>query len=237
MTRAEAIRRLGLLLLALGLLVAATLLFVPRDAERIRSAVDDAGAWAPLGFIVVTALLTVGFFPYPIVAAAGGLLFGTLPGAALALTGELIGAMAAFAFARTAGRRQVERLAGRRWRAALEAISRRGFAAVLLVRVLPGLPRHPANYAFGVTQVGAGAFLVGTALGTAPRTLAYSALGGTLGNLRSTESILAVSGLVAFGLLGIWLAARDPELRAVLRGRRAGGAPEGSDTPSGVGKF
>lgn len=232
MTRDDAIRRLALLLLGLGLLVAAMLLFVPRDAERIRATVDDAGVWAPALFLLATAVLTIAFFPYPVVAAAGGLLFGVPLGAALALVGELLGATASFFFARTVGRRQAERLASGTWQRVLDAVARRGFAAVLLFRVMPGLPRHPANYGFGLTGVAFLAFLAATALGTAPRTLAYAALGGTLGDLRSTESILAVTGLVAFGLLGLWLAARDPELRALLRRRR--GAP---DDASGVGKF
>ncbi len=93
----------------------------------------------------------------------------------------------------------------------------RGFSAVLLVRVVPGVPRHPANRAFGLTAVGIAAFVAATALGTAPRALGYAALGGTLGDFSSAESIVAVGGLAAFGALGLWLAARDRELRAVIR--------------------
>lgn len=221
MARGDAIRRLALLVLGLGVLLALALLAVPRDASRIRDAVDEAGAWAPVAYVVATAALTIAFFPYPIVAAAGGLLFGVALGAPLALLGEVIGASAAFAFARRTGRGPTERLASPRLAHALEVLARRGFAAVLLVRVLPGLPRHPANYAFGLTAVPFWAFLAGTILGTAPRTLAYSALGGTLGDLRDPTSVAAVAGLVAFGALGIWLAARDPELRALTR--RGGG--------------
>jgi uncharacterized membrane protein YdjX (TVP38/TMEM64 family) len=219
--RRDAIRRLLLLALGLGALLALTLLLVPRDPGRIQAAVDDAGAWAPVAYVAVTAVLTVAFFPYPVVAGAGGLLFGVVAGAPLALLGEVLGASAAFLFARGAGRAQAERLAGPRLRHGLEVLARRGFAAVLLVRVLPGLPRHPANYAFGLTGVSFAAFVAGTTLGTAPRTLAYAALGGSLGDLRSPESISAVALLVVFGLLGLWLAARDPELRALTRRRAA----------------
>ena len=82
---------------------------------------------------------------------------------------------------------------------------------------------HPANYAFGLTAVSVRAFAAATLLGTAPRALAYSALGGTLGNLSSPVSLAAVSGLAAFGALGLWLAARDPELREALRSLRSSG--------------
>jgi uncharacterized protein (TIGR03382 family) len=59
------------------------------------------------------------------------------------------------------------------------------------------------------SAVGLLAFAAATALGTAPRAFAYAALGGTLGDLRSTESIVAVSVLVPFGLLGLALLARE----------------------------
>jgi uncharacterized membrane protein YdjX (TVP38/TMEM64 family) len=63
-------------------------------------------------------------------------------------------------------------------------------------------------------------FVSATALGTAPRALGYAALGGTLGDLSSPESIAAVVGLAAFGALGLWLGVRDPQLDALLRRRR-----------------
>ena len=212
------LRLLGLVafLVAVGV---AGLLLVPRDVDRIRDAVDSAGALAPLAFVAAGALLTVAFFPFPVVAAAGGVLFGVAAGAALSVLAETLGATAALLIARYGARDSVERIAPPRLAAILDAVARRGFAAVLLVRVLPGVPRHPANYAFGLTAVALGVFVAATALGTAPRALGYSALGGTLGDLTSPESIAAVGGLAAFGLLGLWLAARDPELRDALRGR------------------
>ena len=48
-----------------------------------------------------------------------------------------------------------------------------------------------------------------TALGTAPRAFAYTALGGSLGNLRSPEAAIAVAVLVVMGALGLLLVARD----------------------------
>lgn len=196
------------------------MLLVPRDADRIREGVEGAGAAAPLAFVAAGALLTVAFFPFPVVAAAGGLLFGVAAGTALAVLAETLGATLALLLARYGARDWATRMAGPRLTAVLDGVARRGFPAVLLVRVLPGVPRHPANYAFGLTAVGLGAFVPATVLGTAPRALGYAALGGTLGDLTSPESIAAVAGLVALGALGLWLAARDPELREVLRVRR-----------------
>jgi uncharacterized membrane protein YdjX (TVP38/TMEM64 family) len=215
--------RLVAFVLLLAAVFVTTLVVVPRDPERIRAEVDDAGALAPVAFVVAGALLTMAFFPFPVAAAAGGLLFGVAEGTALAVAAETLGATGALLVARYAARDAAARAAGRRLTAVLDAVARRGFSAVLLVRVLPGVPRHPANYAFGLTDVALVAFVAATVLGTTPRALGYAALGGTLGDLTSPESIAAVAGLIAFGALGVWLAARDPELRTSLREARRRG--------------
>jgi uncharacterized membrane protein YdjX (TVP38/TMEM64 family) len=212
----------ALLAVLLAILLVAGLLLVPHDADRLREAVDAAGALAPLAFLAGGAGLTLAFFPFPVVAAAGGLLFGVAAGTVLSVAAETLGAACAFVLARHGARAWASRLAGPRLTAVLAGIARRGFSAVLLARVLPGVPRHPANYAFGLTEVALRTFVAASVLGTAPRALGYATLGGTLGDLTSPASLAAVGGLAALGVLGIWLAGRDPELRDALRAVRAG---------------
>ena len=79
------------------------------------------------------------------------------------------------------------------------------------------MPRDVANYASALTRVGFGAFTAATLIGIAPRAFAYTALGGSLGNFDSTESIVAIATLVAMGVLGLVLVRRD----LVSRGRQA----------------
>jgi uncharacterized membrane protein YdjX (TVP38/TMEM64 family) len=78
----------------------------------------------------------------------------------------------------------------------------------LYARILSGVPRDIANYAFGLTRVAIGAFALATLIGIAPHAFAYSALGGSLGRLDSTESIVAIATLVGMGVLGLVLALR-----------------------------
>jgi uncharacterized membrane protein YdjX (TVP38/TMEM64 family) len=52
-------------------------------------------------------------------------------------------------------------------------------------------------------------FVAATAIGVAPRAFAYTALGGTLGDLRSPQAIVAVAVLVVMALVGLAFAARD----------------------------
>lgn len=184
-------------------------MLVARSPSEIGRAAGGAGAWAPLAFVALCVALTLAFFPFPLVAAAGGLLFGTLDGTLLSILGGTIGALLAFAIAHHGAGDWIQPLAGERLRRLLDAIERRGFAAVLYARIVPGVPRDLANYAFGLTRVGIGAFASATIIGIAPRAFAYSALGGSLGSFDSTESVLAITTLVGLGAVGLILVRRD----------------------------
>ena len=209
--RARAIVRLAAFAVALAVVFAAVLVLVVRSQQEIERTADGAGAWAPIAFVALSVGLTLALFPFPLVAAAGGVLFGTLEATLLTILGAGIGALLAFLIARHVAGDAIRPLVERRQRllALLETVERRGFVAVLYARILPGVPRDLANYAFGLTRVGTGAFVAATVLGIAPRTFAYCALGGSLGNLDSTESVVAIATLVAIGVLGLVLVRRD----------------------------
>ena len=209
------IARLAVFALVLAAVFVAVLALVARSPEEIGRAADGAGAWAPIAYVALCAGLTLAFFPFPLVAAAGGVLFGTLEGTVLSILGGSIGAVLAFLLARYGASASVQALVGDRLARLQDAIERRGFVAVLYARIVPGVPRDLANYAFGLTRVGIGAFTAATVIGIAPRAFAYTALGGSLGSFDSTESVLAIATLVAMGLLGLALLRMD-----VMRSRR-----------------
>ena len=197
--------------LAAFVLVALT---VAHDTDSVRETVDGAGAWAPLAFVGLGALLTVAFFPFPVTAAAAGLLFGILEATLLALLAETLGATIAFLIARRVGGDAIGVVAPKRLTFLLEAIERRAFVTVLYIRIFPGVPRHPANYLCGVAGIPLVPFVAATLIGTAPRAYAYVALGGSLSNpFGSPQAFAAAATLLVMGLLGVFLVRRD------LRGR------------------
>ena len=81
--------------------------------------------------------------------------------------------------------------------------------SVLYARIAPGVPYTVVNYAAGLTRIPLLVFAAATALGTAPRAFAYTALGGSLGNLRSPEAAIAVAVLVVMGSIGLALLYRE----------------------------
>jgi uncharacterized membrane protein YdjX (TVP38/TMEM64 family) len=195
--------RLGAL--AVGLVAAFALVagFGDLSAGRVRDWVQDAGVWAPVAFVAISAALTVAFFPGPLLAGASGLLFGTALGFPLSLTAAVLGASAAFLIARAVGRDAAERVAGPRVGALREAVGRRGFLAVLYARILPGVPYSLVNYGAGLTTIPLRVFAAATALGAAPRAFAYTALGGSLDDLGSPEAIVAIAVLVVMAAGGL----------------------------------
>jgi uncharacterized membrane protein YdjX (TVP38/TMEM64 family) len=183
------------------------------SAERVRGWVEDAGLWAPVVFVLLSASLTVAFFPGPLLAGASGLLFGTAAGFPLSLCAAVLGASAAFLIARSIGRDAAERLAGPRVRRVSVAVERRGFLAVLYARILPGVPYNLVNYGAGLTRIPLPVFAAATALGAAPRAFAYTALGGSLDDLGSPEAIVAIAVLVVMALGGLVALRRDQRAR------------------------
>ena len=207
--RRSALVRIGGLAVVAALAFAVAILLIGRSIEDVRLAVDGAGSWAPVLYVALVTVLTCAFFPFPLMAAAGGLLFGVAEGTALSVLGGSLGALLAFALARTVAGEAVTALAGERLARLERAVAERGFVAVLYARIFPGVPRDLSNYAFGLTRVGVVAFAAATVVGIAPRAYAYVALGGLLGSFDSTQSIVAIGLLVGMGLLGLVLVRAD----------------------------
>src|SRR3954447_13245006 len=173
------------------------------SAERVRGWVDGYGAAGPLVFIVVSACLTVALFPGPLLAGASGLLFGTALGTPVSIVAATLGATLVFSLARWAGRDAAGELARGRLQRAREWIGERGFLSVLYARIAPGVPYNLVNYAAGLAPIRATAFIAATAIGCAPRAFAYTALGGSLSNLRSPEAIIAFAVLIAMAIVAV----------------------------------
>jgi uncharacterized membrane protein YdjX (TVP38/TMEM64 family) len=219
-------RRLLALVVPLALLFAVVAVLVAQGTLRpdevrewadreIRAPVEDLGALGPLLFIAVMALATVLLCPGPVTAALSGLLFGTLVGFPTTLAAVTLGGLLAFGLARWWAHDAVEQLAGRRLQRLRRLVGRRGFLSVLYARIAPGVPYNLVNYAAGLAPVRPLAFVAATALGAAPRAFAYTALGGSLGDLTSPEALLAVAVLVAMGVLAFVLAVRAAGSAAV----------------------
>lgn len=194
--RADAVRRLVLLLLFVGAATAAALLLPVPTVTELREMLDRSGWWGPVAFVLGYAALTLAPVPKNVLSVAAGVLFGFADGLGLVFAAAMLGATAAFWLGRVLGRDAVERFTGARVAQLDQVLRRRGFAAVVGVRLVPVLPFTAVNYSAGLTSVGWWPYFFGTLLGIVPGGAGFVALG-------AYGFQLGWPAQAAFGILGV----------------------------------
>jgi uncharacterized membrane protein YdjX (TVP38/TMEM64 family) len=193
------LRRLAMLLPVVVVGIGAAVV-LPHSPAELRHLVLAAGVAAPVAMVAAWVVLTPALFPGPLIAAAGGLAFGAAGGMATAWAGAVLGGLAAFAVARTVARGALEPHVRRSPRLARvnALLERRGFAAILAARLLPGAPASVLYYAAGVSSVRPAAFTAAIAIGAVLRTTPYALLGEGLAT-GSALPLIAAASSVAIG--------------------------------------
>ncbi|MFT4034950.1 MAG: (d)CMP kinase [Patulibacter sp.] len=228
--RRQAIIRLSLfavllIALAVAVLAGGVLHIAPRHLQQdIRS----TGPLAPVVFVALSTLLAALFVPGPVLAIAGGLLFGPWLGIALGIVGAAMTALFSREIGARLGRNAAEDLAGARLGQLTAWLDRYGLAAVIAFRLLPAMPDAALNYAAGLTRLRRWQIALGTAIGTLPRTLGWglvgAAAGGGSGTLAAIGGALIV-GTDAAGVVVAVLAARYLGISPRALWRRMRGRP------------
>jgi uncharacterized membrane protein YdjX (TVP38/TMEM64 family) len=183
------------------------------SASEARDFGDDLGPLAAILFVPLFVLANFAI-TWPILAGAAGLLFGTAAGTPLALAGVTLAALTQMGVARRLAGEHRGTLLPQRTKRIENFLTENGTVAVMESRIVPVLPYGVVNYSAGLTHLSYRDMAVGTVIGAAPKVFAYTALGGSLGNLTSPEAITAVALLVILALAG-----------ALFVWRRVGGNP------------
>ena len=144
-----------------------------------------------------------------ILAGAAGLLFGTAAGTPLALAGVTLASLAQMAVSRRLAGEHRGKLLPRRTKRIEDFLTENGAVAVMESRIIPVLPYGLVNYSAGLTHLSYRDMALGTVIGAAPKVFAYTALGGSLGDLTSPEAITAIALLVILGIAGALSFATD----------------------------
>ncbi len=212
MSRTALIKAGALALILLGA-IGLALFFGTPDIASMRSRVETAGVWSPALFFALYAGLALVPVPKAVLTATGGALFGLWAGAGLSLAGALVGAVISFGLGRLLGREAVDRLIGGQLARIDALLADRGLSAVLIVRLVPLVPFIAINYASGLSAVRFRHFVVGSAIGMVPGSLAYAALGAY--GTDPWGLAAAASALLVLVLGGSWWARRLGARRAV----------------------
>jgi uncharacterized membrane protein YdjX (TVP38/TMEM64 family) len=181
--------------------------------ESLADWLRSQGSAGPLLLILLmTIAVVVGPIPTLPVSATAGLAFGILPGTAIAATGALIGAMAAFWIARYLGREIICRKFPDNPVLAKDGSQRFLTLMILLTRLIPVFSFALISYGAGVTAISAWRFAIATFIGMLPMTLVFAGLGNTL----QLHPVLTVGAGMAILLVMAWLPwslSRHPDSR------------------------
>ncbi len=201
-TAAVAVALLTLLWIAGPLSGAVALLTAGPD--DVRAALTELGPFAPFASIGLNVVQGV-IAPIPgfVIPFVNGVVFGTFWGTIVTWVGGIAAAAACFAIARTVGRRFAERMCrrSRTLEAANRTLEKHGLPAIVIARLLPGMPFDAFSYMGGLTRLRFSTFVAGTAIGSLPHAVAYALVGAHLAvPLWVGLAVMPVVGLAVAGV-------------------------------------
>jgi uncharacterized membrane protein YdjX (TVP38/TMEM64 family) len=174
------------------------------DVDDVRSTVAATGPFAPLTYLVLSAILGAILVPGPILAAGSGVLFGPLLGTFVTLGSAVGTAVITSVIGRRAGRESARGLLGTQRADRLDRqVERGGLWAVVGQRFIPGVSDALASYAFGAFGVPVWQMAVGAFIGAAPRAFVYTALGASIGNLSAPLAYSAIAVWCVTAIIGV----------------------------------
>lgn len=221
--RSVSMRRWALVIVLIVSVAALSLSGAAAQATAVaRELAATAGPAGPFVFAAFYAAATVLAFPGLPMTVLAGVLFGPAVGSASVIVGATVGATAAFALGRWLARDRVRALLERR----LGRLSRldrwmtgRGFASILLLRLVPVVPFNALNYAAGLSGVRMRDYVPATAIGIVPGVVVYAALGGTVQDPTSPAFLTAVGLFVVLTVTTVLLRRRFAPVAPVVEDR------------------
>lgn len=185
--------------------------------SRLRDWINGFGIAAPLVFIAIYVVATVVFLPGTPLSLLAGLVFGPVFGTLWVVIGATIGATLAFLIGRYAARGLVEGWTenNERIKKLDEGVEQQGWRMLLITRLVPVFPFNLQNYAYGVTKIGLGTYVLLTAVCIIPGAAVFTFAGGSLASaeqdLARTFIYLGVAAVVfvALSLIPGWIRNRS----------------------------
>ena len=175
---------------------------------------------AAVCYIGLFTLLPAFFFPVAALALAGGLLFGLVRGSIYTFVGALLNCALMFLLARYVGREKIRALVRKKlpqpWQRRLEGLGgREGALLLVILRLIPAVPYNLINYAFGLTEMKLSVYLIFSAIGIIPGTLAFINIGDKALDPASPDFLISIGLLIALlavtALLGRKLYPKEKE--------------------------
>jgi uncharacterized membrane protein YdjX (TVP38/TMEM64 family) len=142
--------------------------------QDVQDTVRASGPWAPILCILLNALFTILILPTTLVCILIALLFGVARGLPICLAGLGLGMAGSFLISRYLVHDWLERRIGdtKLYRRLEENMQRDGWKLVLFSRMLPVNPFSFLNYAYGLTSISFGRYILASLVGIIPNVTA-----------------------------------------------------------------
>eukprot|EP00638_Chattonella_subsalsa_P009657 CAMPEP_0117756832 /NCGR_PEP_ID=MMETSP0947-20121206/14339_1 /TAXON_ID=44440 /ORGANISM="Chattonella subsalsa, Strain CCMP2191" /LENGTH=336 /DNA_ID=CAMNT_0005576547 /DNA_START=180 /DNA_END=1190 /DNA_ORIENTATION=+ len=172
--------------------------------QLLKDSIAQIEALGPVGVFYFGALYTIAellAIPATPLTISSGYLFGVVEGTLVVWCSAVIAASISFQLGRTLFRDRILELFkdNPKFKAIDKAVEEEGLKLVLLLRLSPVFPFALSNYLYGLTSVGFWPYLIGTAVGFLPGTIAYV----YTGEIGKTLTDGASSGLPPIAYVGI----------------------------------
>lgn len=227
---------IGIVLL-FGFILINCIFFSNISGQDIQLIVSRQGIWGPLVYMGLFAVLPAVFFPVAVLALGGGLAFGLLWGSVYTFIGALVNCALMFLLSRYVGRARISPYVKKRmnpkWQERLaNAGGPQGFLLLILLRLIPAVPYNLINYAFGLTDISFGAYMLASGLGIIPGTFVFINIGDKAQQTASPAFWISLGLLAALCILTALLGKRlFPEMRKTDK-QKGMDASHGTETES-----
>jgi phospholipase D1/2 len=183
------------------------------EPQRITAWAKAAGDewWAPLLVIAAYTPASIVMFPRPVITLFAVVAFGPWLGFAYAMTGIELAAWLTYVAGRRFSRNMVRRVSGPRMNRVVNVLRNRGLLAITALRMVPLAPFSVEGIVAGALRIKLWHFMLGTAIGILPGTLAATIFGGQLeAALENPHSInyWLIAGAVALLAGATWFVRR-----------------------------
>jgi uncharacterized membrane protein YdjX (TVP38/TMEM64 family) len=186
----------------------------PEDFEHAMRWSGDR-VWLTIPVVIVAFVIGgMLLIPANVMIASLGALLGTWSGLGHGLLGVVVGSTIFHGIGRVGGASLVDQLAGPRVRARIAALARRGFFAVLLLRLVPIVPHAVVGIAAGATRIGLAPFLAATGLVMVPAAVLMAALGHELTSEREHGWLMPAAIAAGLAIIAVATLAARRILRA-----------------------
>jgi uncharacterized membrane protein YdjX (TVP38/TMEM64 family) len=181
------------------------------NIQELSTYIHQFGIYAPIvAFILFVIQAAFPVFPYFILAAAGGILFGFKLGVLLSWLGALTGACFAYWMCRLLGyTRLLQWYYHRLGYDARQLDSTLAFWTIVAARIIPVIPTPLINAAAALGGVPFLTFLTSSAIGKLPLAVIYTGLGLALFKAKDFQPVLAIVGITIIMLIFIRVKVRN----------------------------